>query len=417
MVKIAYKNPTGAEASLEVDPDEIKSFLAGSFSKIINHNKKNPRNKIGILIAVSSEDNDEKKHIDNDLISELNKFLNSKNLAGLFNIISLDTKEAKEIDNTNWQKAVSRHKAHLIVYGHISKRNVNGIKNYSLKLEAGIVHNPIPIILSDLLSSEFAGIFPRERYFPTNDDLLGFEITTEWMGLSLEYMIGVALYVSRNLGLAYTLFEELDKKLNNISKTKGIEAVKHLKVKVPQRTIEVSLSICDFLYTTYSRKRDKKFIVDTRKYLDTIIKYNPKEKRAKNFLAIYYFLIENNAKKAIVCLKDLKDPIQPYNMGFLLFFIDEIHQGLRHYNRAFKRRIPSKALIDAESFMEETLNDDPTKVQIKFAMGLINYRGKEDYTLALEDFKNFVKTSKNNNRYPELLRLSKIYIQEIIKKI
>lgn len=411
-----YTFPDGKQ-SIDITIQDIKDLLEFPIKKIKDLSKKNNKGKIGIIIAISTEEEDEKNRVDNDLVKELNKFLNSKNLIGVFNIIVLNKKEAEKIDSSNWINVVRSHSAHVIVYGHVSKRNKGGIKNYSLKFEAGVVHSPIPVVLSKLLSAEFSSLFPRERFFPVDDDLLGFEITAEWISLAVEYMVGVAFFVSRNLGLAFKIFSDLKEKLDNVSKIKDVEAIEQFKLKVPQRIIEVSLSICDFLYTTYSYKRDKNFIIETKKYLDVINSYNQEETRVKHFASIYYFLIEKDVVKAIQELRQFNDPLQPYNMGFLYFFKDEIEVGLRYYFKALKREVPSKSLIDIESFISDTLDDYPTKLQLYFSRGLINYKGKEDLKLALEDFKKFNSMAKNNPKYVELIRLSAIYVKEIYRSI
>jgi hypothetical protein len=410
---------TPGGAAFEFTIKDIKDFLYEiPLSKIKDLMKSNnDKDKIGILVAIKTEHDDEKQRVENDLIRELNNFLNSKNLNGIFKISILDKNETSKIDNTNFGVTLKKKNSHLIIYGIVKKRSNKGVSGYSLKLEAGVAHNPIPVVLSGILSSEFSQLFPRERYFPIGDELLGFEVTAEWLGLSIEYMIGVAFHVSSNFGASFLIFSDLQQKLSNISKSADIEAVKQLKVKVPARLVDISLSICALLYNIYSYKRDKKLIAEAKTFLDIIDKYNPSEERMKNLASIYYLLVEENVDRALEVQKEVKgDPIQPYNLGFLYFMKEQIHEGMIMYLKALKREVSSKVFIDLESFIDEYINKYPNKIQLYFASAIINYRGKEDFKLARKDFKIFIKLAKSNIKYAELVRLSKIYMQELLRK-
>lgn len=412
-MKHYVKLPDGTEFGTEYHLEEVTN----SFLRLIQRkNKKNAKNKIGVIVAISTENEDDKKRVTYDVISNLNNYINSKNISGWFKVISLDEKESVEIDNTNWKKTVDKYKGNLIIYGHVSKRRINGRFNYLFKLEAGVVHSPIPLFVSNLLSSEFSSIFPRERYFPVNDELQGFEITAERVGLAVEYMIAVAIYFSGNFGQSLKLFVELDNNLKSLIKTKDIDQIHILTKKVPLRITDVCLTVCDNLYNAYSLKRDKTFVKNAKVYLDLIDYYSPGNTRFKHFLSMYYFLIEKNNKSAIDVLKKVHDPLQQYNLGFLYFVDNQLNEGLRCYKRALKRTIPPKTVTDIECFMEETLISEPSKIQLLFSMGLINLRLKEDYILAKSDFTEFINKSKNNPKYTDLQRLSKSYIQEINKK-
>lgn len=405
--------------SFEISPDEVKQFLQTPLSKIKEMvGKKNiDKNKIGIVVAIATEDEEERKRVENDITKELNNFLNSQSLIGLFDIILLSQKEAEKIDNTNWQEILKSKKGSLIVFGRVYKRG-GKVKNYAVKLEAGVIHNPIPVFLSKLISQEFSQLFPREQYFPVDDELLGFEVTADWIGLSVEYMVGIAFFVSSNLGPAFAILIDLNKKLKSFDNSQNITAIDQLKRKVPDRLVEVSLSICAFLYNTYSLKRDQRIIVDAKKYLDIISQYRPDEGKMKALEAIYYFLIEEDVDKAIAAFDKVDDPLKPYNLAFLYFFKDDVVQGLRYYKRALKRDLSGNVKNELEIFITETIDRYPDKYQLLFARAFINYKCRGDYKLAMEDFRKFIdKAYYEEKKYEELLRRSVIYNQELSRKI
>ena len=414
MVKITFSNPP----SVDVPPKELKDIVLGLISPVIKSvKKKNPKDKIGIIIGIAAEESDGRDRIENDLIRDLNSYLNSNKLSGVFNIIKLNDSECKTVNNQNWQKIVEKYKAHLIVYGFVKKRNIDGKENYSLKLYAGILHNPIPVLLSKSISSEFATLFPRKRYFPASEDLLGFEITAEWLAFVVEYMVGIAFFVSGNLGASFKIFEDIDEKIQSVKTNNALEVLNLIKSKNGERLVEVSLSICNILYTSYSYKRDLDFVGEFKKYIDVIESHSPDEKRVKHYESIYFFLIEKNIGKAIQAEKQTDDSIKPYNMGFLAFFEGKLNDGIRYYQNGSKRDVPLKVLIDLEAFMTDTLTEYPEKIQFYFSKGVINYKGKGDFGVALEDFRKFLQITKNSpTNFLELRRLALIYIDEIRKQ-
>ena len=397
------------KGTLEFLVDKFKKGVSNSFVKDLE--RKNKKEKIGIVVGIITEEDDERNRVDNDLIKEVNNFLNSKNLAGLFNIIKLDNEESKKIDNQNWLKVLEKFNAHLIIYGSVYKRNAG--TGYSLKLEAGIRHEPIPVIVSNILSNDFASIFPRQRFIPKADDLLGFEITAKEIGLVAQYMVGVALLVSGYLPHSFTILTSLKEKIDSIT-TKEIQILDQLRDKTKNRIVDVSINICFFLYGLYSLQRDIKFIKDSKSYIDIIRRNSPLNNSVKHLEAIYYFLVDNNVNKAISTLLSFDDPLKPYNLGFLYFFKGDIAQGMKSYKKAFKRGIPGKTANELEIFVSDILEKYPEKYQLFFVRALINYRIRGDFKLALDDFKTFI--NKARYKYPDLIRLSEIYRQEIHKK-
>lgn len=411
-------NPSDGKIKGRITIDEIKElFHSLPTSRLKNFIKKNTKDKIGIVIAIKTEDGAVKKRVENDLVDGLNKFLNSKNLNGVFNIIVLGKSESSKINNVNWEKILREKKSHLIVYGSVLKRKNKGAENYVLRLEAGIVHNPIPVHLSRVISNEFASLFPRERNFPEDDELLGFEITAEWIGFVTQYMIGVAFYISGNPGHSFLILNDLLDKLRAVSKVKNISAVEELKKRVPLRLVEISISICQLLYNLYVAKKDKEFILETKNYLDVIEKFSPADDRIAEVSSIYYFLIEGDMRKAIERGRFSRYPTKPYNLGFLYFMMDDIDSGIRYYKSAFKRKITPQTLMEMESFIVDSIHTHPKKIQLHFSLGVINYKGKEDFALALNDFKKFIKAARGKKKYNQLSRLAMSYVSELKKKV
>lgn len=408
----ALSNFTMKIGAIEFTIQDIKDLLHESVSipyiKVLR--KRNGNNKIGILIAIFTEEEESQNRLDNDLIRDLKSTINSLNITPLFNIIQLDNVEAKKIDNENWIKYLKKYNSSLIIYGYVSKRNSKS--GYSIKLEAGVVHNPIPHIVSQVLSIDFASLFPRKKFIPEADDLLGFEITAKEIAFVAQYMVAVALFVSGLFGPAFNLFNALALQLNS-----GGHDMGRLKLKVGDRIADVSRSACYFLYDLYSLKRDKKLIRETKVYIDAFNQYKPQDVSLKNLEAMYYFIIESDADKAISVLSSFDMPVKVYNLAFLYFYINDIKNGLRVYKKAVKREVSERTKNELEVFISEAIEGNPQKKQLYFARGFLNYKARKDLRLSLEDFKNVINCCYYDEKYKEIVRLSTIYCQEIRRLI
>lgn len=408
-----FTKDMNGSVSVEIKVQDIKDLLGVvPLSSLKNFFTSNKKDKIGIIIGISTEEDDERNRVDNDLIKEVNNFLNTSNLVGLFNVIKLNSEESKKIDNQNWIKVLEKKGSHLIIYGHVAKRKEE--TGYSLKLEAGVRHKPIPTIVSNILSSEFASLFPRQRFIPANNDLLGFDVTAKEIALVAQYMVGVALFVSGFLGLSFTILKSLSEKIDSVS-NKTISIGGLLKQKTGDRIVNISMAICALLYDSFAIKRDVEFVRDSKKYIDIVNASKSNEKSIKHLESIYYFLIEKDVDKAIMAYHTFDDALRPYNLGFLYFFKGDFKKGQRCYKNAFKREIPDRALIDLEVFITEIMEAYPKKYELLFARALINYKGKKDFKLAKDDFKEFLRRCGSEEKYKELIKLSSEYMARLKK--
>ena len=66
------------EIKAHISIEEIKEMLQSPIERIKELTKKNTKDKIGILVAIKTENNEERKRVENDIAHELNNFLNSK---------------------------------------------------------------------------------------------------------------------------------------------------------------------------------------------------------------------------------------------------------------------------------------------------------------------------------------------------
>jgi hypothetical protein len=84
---------------------------------------------------------------------------------------------------------------------------------------------------------------------------------------------------------------------------------------------------------------------------------------------------------------------------------------LDQYRRAAYGMVESSVVSDTEIFLTEVITENPSRVQLCFFRGLINYKVKADYALAREDFQHFLQ-QKSSEQYPRLRELATKYLAE-----
>lgn len=402
----------------EFTPQDVASIFSIGYKKIKEtkdniYVPKNIKNKIGIVVALRTEKDDEKIKLENDLINELNTYLKNSKNGNEFNIVKFPQDIINKIqDNQTAYKYLAVAKAHFIIYGSIVKRKIQGKESYIFKLHGMVRHVPIPQLTNKIFSKEFSELLPYKVTFAEDDEALGFELTEHWVRYVIKYIIAIAAFVSGDLNLAKDLYLELETEIDKIGNNETIPVIHEIKRCLPARLSEVMLAYINFYYKIFTTTRDVNFILKTEQYLDKLRLVDPDNYAGHLSRAILFFF-KNDLKSAIAELTDItnSDVGWRYSLGFLLAYQGDINGALQNYQKTFYKP-QTVNIIDIEIFMSEVLNKDPNKIQLNFFRGLINYKMKQDYRLAKEDF-DFLVNHKNSVNFPELTTLASKYLGEI----
>lgn len=376
---------------------------------------RNEKNKIGILVAIKTENEKEKRRLQNDLISDLRKYLDVSYIPPIFNVVELPEYHSKRVkDHHRSVKYLKRTRCHFIVYGKIFERKIDNKLHYILKLEGAVLHRKTSQTISNTLAKEFTELLPRRWRFPESDELLGFEMTKDWLGIVAKYIIGIASHISGHFKLAHKIFTQLRQEITNAG-LKKIPAVHEIARRLPLRLVETSDAISKQLYFMFTRTRDLKYIEGMKLYLDMIRKFSPNDYNARNLRAIYFFLINRDVNRAIKELKGISirpDATWRYNLGFLYAYQGRLKKSKKQYDLAFQGFVPPNIINETEVFMSDIISTEPEKFQLYFARGYINFRAKKDYSLAKADFVNFLQKCASD-MYKKEMQLTKTYIKQI----
>lgn len=406
-------NPTTGEVGFKFDSNDVWPIFQKIKKKYLQlHTPKNKIDKIGIIVAIKTENSREEVRLKNDFLEEIKKYLTTSNYGHFFHIIQFTYTLSGRVNNiADAKKYLYKSKAHFIIYGKLFERQIKGENNFVFKLSGAVRHKPIPARISNEFALEFSSFLPGKITIPESDELNGFEITNQFIGITIKYIIATAAFYSGDLQLSYILYDELQAQLNHYDDENPI--IFALKKKLHSKLINVLRLKIEFRYYLFTLKRERKLILDTKKYLDELAKLDPDNPYAHTARAIYHF-ITGNLSAAISEMQSskIKDELYPYNLGFLLACNGEIDHALEQYQKIPYLDTKSKYILDIEFFMSETLENDPTKEQLYFFRGLINYRKKLDNKLAKNDFESFL-ASKTAEKYSQLRTLAEKYLSNI----
>jgi tetratricopeptide (TPR) repeat protein len=122
--------------------------------------------------------------------------------------------------------------------------------------------------------------------------------------------------------------------------------------------------------------------------------------------AICHFVLHKNIQAARELVKkagtiEPKHPTWRYSLAFLDAYEDDIDGARSLYQAAFRSDSTNQVSLEVEEFIIWSYEVDPTKVQLLYFLGLINFQKKKDFTSAKRDLTAF-STSQHSQRYPLL---------------
>lgn len=406
--------------NVEIPPEDLEWFIK-KISRWFNSVKesfyvpKNKRNRIGIVIALRTENEEDRERLRNDLVSELEFRLNGIGSDAKFKLVEFPTKLANKIkDIATARKYLALAKGHFILFGNASsKRKIGGKESYLFRLHGVVRHAPVDKLFQEHFSKEFGKLLPSRLSFPEDEEMIGFEIAQRWIGYVVNYIIAIAALVSGDLILAEQLLYQLEKELSTISDPTPIPVITELRGIIPNRIADLMVFFCTIHYNAFVKTRDTEHIFKMEPFLKKINELDPGNYSGRMYRAMFYFF-NDEIKKAILEFKDIKSIgiAWRYSLGFLLAYEGDIDGALQNYRKLFYEDVGIN-VIDIEIFISEALEKKPEKIQLIFFLGLINYKIKKDSSLAKKYFNQFISEPKSSIDFPKLFGLAKKYLKVI----
>lgn len=389
---------------------------------------KNGKSKIGLVICINAENDKQKIRIKNDFAGRLDKLILGNNLGKIVNIILLNSYQAKRVSKVldqyaknkqgkeefkNWNSIQKSMRGHFFVYGNIKERQDMGNK-YFLDLEALVAHAPVSVLTEKQIKKEFLSVWYKQISFLENIEFKGFEFTADSIFVAVEYIVGIAAFVSGNIELALKLHNKLNNNPYFQRFAPLLPNLKHVKEELKNWLAEENC-----LKAFYYYQQDN--LPECKTYLSQSLSIK-QNYEALLLSAIVEFYYENNPEKALNTIYESKklaknNGVWRYSEGFLLMYLEKYDKAVKIYKKIIENSYPNEELTLKEVYIfnEKILENNPEKIQLYFILGYLKYKKDSNYPEAYDYFEKFL--SKANNKYDFLIEKAKSYKAELEQKM
>jgi len=233
-------------------------------------------------------------------------------------------------------------------------------------------------------------LIPPHQLFPVAEEFDGFTITREMVDSAAWYIIGLACLLSGDLITAFNLHVKLWEEV----KREGAKAqplsnsYAFLGAKLPTRLAIEGVALASFFY----RSKQNQYLDKMKRCLDVVEEVDPRNYGAYLLRGIYYFLADRDiekAKKQIQKSRNERDAAWQFSDAFLAAYDGDLEKAHKIYKRAFSGTVKDNIPLEVETFIKDVLDQEPSKIQLWYCLGMINFFSKGDLRLAKEDFQRF----------------------------
>lgn len=376
--------------------------------------------KIAIAVAIRGETDEDQAIASRDLVEALQRSLHSDPQGDLFQVIHVPRYLCVGVAETHAAECLrERCRAHLLVWGDIRTRNVDGARTRELALEGVVGHAPIAADLGSRFSAEMRALIPREFQIDCRSDLQGFRIATENLHVAAQYIVSVAAMLSLDFRLALGLLEQLEHVAETATSAQHARILTDL---VPKRIAECELGVSRLAHVRWRLTRDP---AELEICEDSIDRYARRAGEDANFLvakAICDVVLRGDCARALTRLikcaaQRPRDPVCRYGIAFCRAVSGDLDGAYRDYRTAIDldNESPGTAItgepiaFEVEEFLEWYVKRHPTLVQLHYCLGLLNKNRKKDQDRATSDFTKFLD-SPGADQFPNAVAAATKYI-------
>lgn len=380
---------------------------------------RNGENKVGIVIAIFSENENERQKLKADFISKLKSDFQQEGLLNLSEIIFLKNYFSKQIKESNnpqkeLEKINKKIKAHFYVWGDVKKRqDGNEGERYFLNFQGYVIHKPISQNLSQEISKDFSKVLPREVNFLEKRSFKGFEASAKLVHLAAKYIIGIAAFVSQDPQLALRLHSGLKDQFNLFRPLPP--HLQDIRNRIPLLISDETLWIARLHF-------DNKRIEETKSFLEKSLSENNNNYGAWLFKAIIDFSIDKNIDEALKSVGKAEKYSNNnfewrYSKAFLYFWKEDYEKALKECQKIKQQGYQTETITldEVRRFNLGLLGEANPKVQLYFWIGYLSFFKQNNLANALQDFENFEKFANDKMRI--LKQKSSAYLRDIKQQI
>lgn len=353
------------------------------------------KGKIGIVLAFSSDSQEEANQLEIDFIKYLKTLLQRDPDGANFEVVVLPDFATNQLETFQGCDMVLRRcRGHLLLYGSAKKRNVRGKETHIIDFDGFVRHAPIPKEIRNKFAMDFSSAIPKRVMFSTENDALDFESTSKWFDISARYVVGVAAFLSGAVGYSEQMLLKVETDLKNSHELPPFS--QSIAMKLPTRLIELYTNWIQAVHNEYYTTGNEVFLQIEDELTGKLLIRDPHQYGALLGKSIAEFVLRRNISKAKELLsrcKNTTDATWRYNLAFLYCYEGNLNAANEEYRTAFKKFTNNVTVpIQCEEFIHNVLVKEPDKQQLYFALGLINYSAKKDYDSAKHDFEVFLES-------------------------
>ncbi len=355
----------------------------------------------GVVICIYADTTDAEQALKKDFITSLRQQLGlTDELSSIFNVNVIKNHIAKKYNTPDSIKRLhKRTKGHIYIFGETKKR-LNGDEQYFMSLSGWVLHKPVPKAVSDELSKDFTATLPHNINFSEIFAFKGFTVTADIVTKSVQFIAGIASFISDNPVLALKLHTNLRSKLVN-------NADAHPTDKLIRSKLDTLLADEHSIMSAYFFQKDDK--QKTNEHLENARSLNPKCYRVHILDSLIAFCWENDAKKSLNALKECHkttDPLWRYNDAFLRFWLGQYPSAWKQCEKIKKQNYLIERAISQEvtEFNEKLIRDGQSKPVLRFWLAFNYYFKQDNSPQALPHLEYFLNNTDANDKKIMFLR-------------
>lgn len=361
-----------------------------------------PRDKLGIVLALASDDDAHDRQVRVDFVRNLRSLLERDPDGANFALAVLPRHLSAEIETSaGADKYLRKLRGHFMLYGRVTKRRFRGQDVHVLNFDGLVRHARIPLRASQSLAGEFRSVIPQKVIVPTDADFFAFEATSQLTDIAARYIIGLAALLSGALAYSERLLLMVEQGIQS-----GFAAhppLREVGQRLPEHLKVLYERWLGYLTDRFTMTGDVQYVQQADEVVQKLLRRDPRNVGAHLMQAICEFLLRGDipaAKRATMKARMASDTTWRYNMAFLEAYEGNLDMAETWYEDAFKGRLLNVTVpVQCEGFIQSVLEKEPDKAQLHYCSGLINYSAKKDWVGAIRDFDAFLAHSESN-RFP-----------------
>lgn len=397
---------------------------------------RSPKNKVGIVICISTENDKQKIRIKNDFVKRLNELLIHNNLADQINLLlipsnkterllSISQKYARERaslmskgidylenpsrDIVRWSNVRKRIRGNFFILGTIKER-MESDNRYFLELDSIVTHAPLNPAKESIIKKELMNIWSKKISFKEQFEFKGFLFSADYIYFGVKYITGIAAFFSGDPFLAVKLHCNLESEISNYKPLPP--NLKSIRYKLRELLSEEYLSIARWHEFNGNDK-------ETKEFLSKAEKVKPDSYNIYIFKSVKQFR-EGKIDESLASLRKARkyarnDGTWRYNEAFILMFQEKWEEAQKTYKRISESSYPSEntTLSEVIDFNEKYYEENPEFLQSLYVLGYLNYRKVINYPLALQHFESFIAKASEIPKFEYLVQRANSYKNDL----